>query len=37
MGWGSLIAIYFVVWWIVLFAVWWILKIPLGPGSPIEM
>ena len=23
--------------WIVLFAVWWIFKIPLGPGSPIEM
>ena len=22
---------------IVLFAVWWIFKIPLGPGSPIEM
>jgi aminobenzoyl-glutamate transport protein len=23
--------------WIILFAVWWIFKIPLGPGSPIEM
>ena len=23
--------------WIVLFAVWWVLRIPLGPGSPIEM
>ena len=23
--------------WIILFAAWWFLKLPLGPGSPIEM
>ncbi len=42
-GIGTIIAlmlpyvIFIAVSWIVLFAVWWIFKIPLGPGSPIEM